>query len=191
MKHIVLDIETLGIFDNSVVLSIGGVVFDPETEFEFLDLTEDNSFFVKLKAKDQKERLNRTVTPSTIEWWKSQNDEAKKVLLPSDKDVDAETAIDQLNEFVKEECEYDPKNSVIWVRGSLDFPVLHSLALSCGKELCFGYNRIRDVRTAIDILYNSNNGYTDMSKPCVGFIAHDPVHDCARDAMLLTYGIPK
>lgn len=191
MTHFVVDIETLGKYDSSIVLSIGAVWFDPEEDFEYLDLVEKQSFFVKLNAKQQKEELKRTACKSTIEWWKGQNDIAKKVLIPTYMDISGKGAIEALNEFIKQAPGFDQNESVIWVRGSLDYPVLSHLAESCGLELAFGYHRIRDIRTAIDILYNSNNGYTTTSKPCVGFVAHDPVHDSARDAMLLVYGIQK
>ena len=49
----------------------------------------------------------------------------------------------------------------------------------------------RDVRTAVDCLYGSSNGYVEVVKD--GFdraavIKHHPVHDCALDAMMLMYG---
>jgi hypothetical protein len=56
------------------------------------------------------------------------------------------------------------------------------------------YAAWRDIRTAVDILTGSTNGYCDVVYD--GFdrhevIKHHPVHDCALDAMMLMYGKSK
>jgi hypothetical protein len=69
--------------------------------------------------------------------------------------------------------------------------VIDSLAKKFALQPLTDYNRWRDVRTAVDILCGTTNGYTDVVYP--GFeraavIKHHPVHDCALDAMQLMYG---
>jgi hypothetical protein len=54
-----------------------------------------------------------------------------------------------------------------------------------------GYAMWRDVRTAVDILYGTTNGYVEVDHPLfdrTAVIKHHPVHDCALDAMQLLYG---
>jgi hypothetical protein len=79
----------------------------------------------------------------------------------------------------------------MWARGSLDQMAIDSLAVRVGMQEITGYNVWRDVRTAVDILYGTTNGYVDVDHPLFKrheVIKHHPVHDCALDAMQLMYG---
>jgi hypothetical protein len=79
----------------------------------------------------------------------------------------------------------------MWARGSLDQMAIDSLAVKFGLEELTGYAQWRDVRTAIDILYGTTNGYVEVVHPLFQrhqVIKHHPVHDCALDAMQLLYG---
>lgn len=54
-----------------------------------------------------------------------------------------------------------------------------------------GYAQWRDIRTAVDIMYGSTNGYCSVEHPDFArhnVIKHHPVHDCALDVMMLLYG---
>ena len=63
----VFDVETLGVESNAVVLSAALVHFDPEQRPDYQTML-DGACFVKFKAKDQIERLKRTVDIGTLEW---------------------------------------------------------------------------------------------------------------------------
>jgi hypothetical protein len=56
----------------------------------------------------------------------------------------------------------------------------------------FPYARWRDVRTAVDFLYNTSNGYCKVNyeefNPDHHITKHDPIDDCILDAMMLMYG---
>ena len=68
---------------------------------------------------------------------------------------------------------------------------IDSLAKKLDMHSITDYNMWRDVRTAVDILYGTSNGYTDVVHPEFRrheVIKHHPVHDCALDAMQLMYG---
>ena len=83
------------------------------------------------------------------------------------------------------------KDQTMWARGSLDQLSIDSLAVKFGLEEITGYNKWRDVRTAVDILYGTSNGYVEVDHPLFvrhEVIKHHPVHDCALDAMMLMYG---
>ena len=79
----------------------------------------------------------------------------------------------------------------MWARGSLDQLVIDSLAVKFGLQEITRYNMWRDVRTAVDCLYGTSEGYVDIVHPLFKrheVIKHHPVHDCALDAMQLMYG---
>lgn len=181
------DIETLGIESTSVILSFACIYFDPEKKPTYQELV-DSALFVKLDSKDQIERLKRTVTKSTLDWWTKQVPHAQtKSLNPSNDDYVAENALEKLREWSKQFP--DSGKAIVWARGNLDQMAIGSLENACKVDTVFHFGRWRDVRTAVDLLTGSTNGYCKIE----GFddsqvIKHDPVHDCAYDAMMLMYG---
>lgn len=185
----VFDVETLGVESNSVILSAALVYFDPEQEPTFEQMIE-NACFVKLNSKDQIERLGRTVTTSTLEWWQNQHEHVRKTsLYPRADDLIAEDAITVLHNFMNKTP--NANKHTMWARGSLDQLVIDSLCTKVGMAEITGYNMWRDVRTAVDCLTGSTNGYCGVEHPTFqrhNVIKHHPVHDCALDAMMLMYG---
>jgi hypothetical protein len=181
------DIETLGIESTSVILSFACIYFDPEKKPTYQELV-DSAFFVKLDSKDQIQRLKRTVTKSTLDWWVKQSPETQTLSLnPSEFDLKAEDAIEKFREWTKQFP--DSNKSIVWARGNLDQMAIGSLENACDIPTVFHFGRWRDVRTAVDLLTGSTNGYCKIE----GFdesqvIKHNPIHDCAYDAMMLMYG---
>jgi hypothetical protein len=185
----IFDVETLGVESTCVVLSAALIYFDPEQEPTYQDLL-DNALFVKLNSKDQVKRLTRSVDLGTIEWWKNQHEYLKRVSLdPTPQDMLAEDAITALHNYMNK---YPNANKhTMWARGSLDQMAIDSLCKRCDMQMLTNYAMWRDVRTAVDVLTGSTNGYCDVQRE--GFdrtkvIKHHPVHDCALDAMMLMYG---
>lgn len=185
----VFDVETLGIESTSVILSAALIHFDPEKQPSYQDLL-DNALFVKIKSKDQVERLKRTVDIGTIEWWQNQHEYVRKVSLePSSDDMTAEEAVTALHNYMNKYP--NAQDQTMWTRGSLDQMVIDSLCKKLDMQLLTGYNVYRDARTAIDILTGSTTGYCNVEHPTfnrASVIKHHPVHDCALDAMMLLYG---
>jgi hypothetical protein len=62
-------------------------------------------------------------------------------------------------------------------------------------EPVFAYSRWRDVRTAVDLLTLSKNGYCEVDHPEFLYerdvTKHNPIDDCALDIMMLLYGKEK
>jgi hypothetical protein len=184
----IFDVETLGVESNAVVLSAALIYFDPEKRPTYQDLL-DTACFVKFNAKEQLD-VGRTVSKSTLDWWKEQHDYVKKTSLePSREDMSVENGFNKFYDYMSN---YDrPKAQTMWARGSLDQLAIDSLAVKFGMEELTGYNVWRDVRTAVDILYGTTNGYVEVDHPLFKrheVIKHHPVHDCALDAMQLLYG---
>jgi hypothetical protein len=185
----IFDIETLGVESTAVVLSAALIHFDPEKQPTYQELL-DNACFVKLKAKDQIERLKRTVDLGTVEWWKNQHEYTRSVSFDSSSnDLTAEDALTQLHNYMNKYP--NSQNQTMWARGSLDQMAIDSLAKKLAMQPITNYNLWRDVRTAVDLLYGTTNGYCEIDHPTFKrheVIKHHPVHDCALDAMQLLYG---
>lgn len=182
------DVETLGKKSNAVILSLAATHFDPDSN-PSPDTLRQNTFFIKFDAEDQIRRLKRTITPSSIEWWKKQcyNARAKSVI-PTPIDAKFE---DGYEYFRKWSHQY--KDSTwVWARGNLDQLVMDDIEEQLNLEPVFPYSRWRDVRTAIDFLYNTTNGYTSVDypgyDPALHITKHNPVDDCISDIMMLLYG---
>jgi len=184
----IFDIETLGKDSSSVILSMACIHFDPKDRPSYSDLVQ-SAFFVKLDVEDQIKRLKRTTMKSTMIWWSKQCENARnKSFRPSTIDVAAEDSIEQLREYSKKF--EDPKKTLVWARGNLDQLVLDSLEEQLEVPEVFHFSKWRDVRTALDFISSDTSGYPKVNYE--GFninmvTKHDPVHDCAFDAMMLMY----
>ena len=187
------DIETLGIESTAVVLSAAIICFDPEkdSDISFRELVE-RGLLVKFDAKDQVKRLDRTMTKSTLDWWGKQGDYQQKLSFVPDasRDLITEDGLQAIRKYINQYHRgADPQTMTIWARGSLDQMAIDSLALKAGVERIAPFNRWRDVRTAVDLMTDSKNGYckvTDLDRDEV--VKHDPVHDCALDILMLLRG---
>ena len=183
------DVETLGTESKSVILSMAAIYFNPEEKPNFQQLL-DSAFFVKFNSKEQIQVYNRTVSQSTLDWWAAQPTETKDVSFkPKADDLSAVDGIQKFHDWIKSFSDYD--KSTVWARGNLDQLVLHSLENDVKVETLFPFWQWRDVRTAVDILTGSSRGYCAVNYP--GFdvrtvVKHNPIHDCAYDAMMLMYG---
>ena len=184
----IFDVETLGVESNAVVLSAALIHFDPEKRPTYQDLLND-ACFVKFSAKEQAQ-MGRTVSKSTLEWWKEQHEYTRKVSFdPSREDMTAENGVKALQDYMAKFP--NAEKQTMWARGSLDQLVIDSLCVKLGMQEITGYNMWRDVRTAVDIMFGTTNGYVEVDHPLFKrheVIKHHPVHDCALDAMQLMYG---
>lgn len=190
------DIETLGVESTTVILSAGIIYFDPDVDddMSYEELVQ-RGLFVKFDAGEQIKHYDRTMTKSTLDWWSRQGEYQKQTNFDRDPEHDL-TVVDgfaamhkYINKYMKGR-KWDAE--IIWARGSLDQMAIDSLALRSGLEPIAPFNRWRDVRTAVDLLTGSTNGYCEISNFSYDdSIKHHPVHDCALDVLMLMRGVPK
>ena len=187
------DVETLNKNSSSVILSIACIHFDPDAKPSPETLRKD-SIFIKFDAQEQIKQYKRSVSKSTIDWWAKQCENARiKSFKPSDIDVSAKTGLEQLTKWA--DTYGNDKKKWVWARGNLDQSVLDSLCDDVEIEPIFEYHRWRDVRTAVDFLYGTENGYCKVEYPdfdsFLHVTKHDPIDDCVLDVMMLLYGVKK
>lgn len=104
-NHVMLDLETLGLNQQAVIISIGMVLFN---ENDILD-----TFYTEV---DKDSQPQRTQDPACIEWWHKQSDEAKAVLT-SKNSVHPLVAIDRINDFLANN-NVDITTLKVWGNGS-------------------------------------------------------------------------
>ena len=183
------DVETLGKESNSVILSMAAIYFNPEDKPTPQEL-RDNAFFVKLDVADQIKRLNRKVGKTTMQWWSKQCDNVRrKSFSPSSEDVRFEDGYEAMRQWAKSK---NDDKCWVWARGNLDQLVLDSMEEQLEIDSIWKFARWRDVRTAIDFLYETNRGYCEIDypgfDPSLHITKHNPIDDCVFDVMMLIYG---
>lgn len=77
LKHIMVDIETMGISANAAILSIGACYFDPTT----------GQLGETFHAKVEFDGAMGEADMSTVLWWLRQSEEARKELLSGSRDT--------------------------------------------------------------------------------------------------------
>jgi len=186
LKHLIIDLETLGLASDCVVLSLGATVFTFETDRpnDYGQYVLDG-FYVKFDARDQVARWKRTMDDDTIEWWRGQPEDARAVTRPSPVDVPLLEGMDQFNTWIRQSG-YNWKDSFVWSRGTyFDFPKLEHIYKQIGIKP--GYNgwKIRDTKTYCDVLTGGNSGVYRPKTTPTEFIKHHALHDAALDAYRL------
>lgn len=192
MKDFIIDFETFDSSATAMVIDCAVVPFDPDPTIvqSFDELTKQGK---RVKFSLASQKGVRTVNPDTVAWWKIQVPEAKKNLVPSDSDLTVEDGTIELLDFLKSSG-VDLWKSQGWCRGqSFDFPIFTNLMQQTFKTRNLEkvdpikfWNQ-RDIRTAIEALSLTRgmmmtplrNGLLD------GFVAHDSIHDCAKDILML------
>ena len=187
------DIESLGVSSESVILSAAIVYVDPR-ENKTYEQVLDDVVFVKFDAQEQIQTYSRKVDRNTVEWWTKKEDHVRKMSFNPCKEVDvcAKEGLRILKQYAKSH----KTNTTVWTRGGMDAMITESLYKQVNETPFAYFNTFRDIRTAVDILYNTSNGYTEISDLAPEFDKskvkkHDPCHDIVYDAFMLYYGVTK
>ncbi len=136
--HGMIDLETLDVQPSATVLSLGAVKFDPLSDSE-----PHSELYFKISIDDQ-DRLGRTVSDKTIEWWGQQDpkimEEAFDQSNPNEV-MTVEQALTSLNRWVVGVDE-------IWAQGyGFDITMLEDMYRSVGKPIPWQFWQISDART--------------------------------------------
>ena len=200
-KDFIIDFETFGNVSSSSVIDLALITFDSDPEvLESFDELVKRGHRIKFDLKSQKG--HRLFGKSTLEWWKKQSAEARANLASTPEDLSVIAGIKEAQQYLIDNGIH-PWGSFGWCRGqSFDFPIfvdcLRDVQRAQGiseeeidtfkEEPCKFWNQ-RDIRTAIEsLLLTRGLTTTPLPKGTLdGFIAHDSIHDCAKDILMLKY----
>ena len=117
MKHVMIDLETLGTVADAAILSIGAVRFDLDS-----DAIDDQGFYASVSL-DSNSEYKRRIQENTLIWWLRQPVEAQSVFHESKQRLP--DALDGLADWMK--CD---KHTCVWSNGAdFDLPmVAHAFA---------------------------------------------------------------
>jgi DNA polymerase III epsilon subunit-like protein len=157
---VMIDLETMGVGNNSAIVSIAAVRFDIQTgkTHEFFETNIDLNSSLKKGFK---------VSGSTILWWLSQSEEARGslVLAPS---IDIEEALTEFAEFLR-------PDDVLWSNGlRFDIALLEDAYQLLNMKIPWDFHNERDVRTLVAFAPGVKDRYIQESKSQ----KHIALNDC-------------
>lgn len=142
MKHILIDIETLGTKPFSPLISIGAVEFKPE---EGQTLGRE---FYQVVSLSETITSSLTMDVDTLKWWMQQSDKAREVFKEPGQSL--QSTLLMLSQFITQIA--NGEDFRVWSRGRLDFEVLENNFRRKFISIPWKYNQIRDSRTFIEEL---------------------------------------
>jgi hypothetical protein len=182
MKHVMLDLETLGTRPGSVILSIGAVFFD-------LDGTTGETFYrnidpqtcaaVGLTVDPQTyAAVGLTVDPQTKAWWMRQSQAARDALAIDRRPLAA--VVKDFAGFFRGGGEF------VWAQGAtFDPPLWEAAAAAVGCSTPWKFWNARDTRTVYDIC-----GLDYKSMPREG-VYHNALDDCLTQVKAVAAALSK
>lgn len=190
--QLVIDLETTSTEGNAGILGVAIAAYSEQDVGKSLkELEQTNTAFFKLDIKEQISKFNRKVSNDVMEWWQNQDSTAQKILKPSVDDISTLLLNDKLIEF----CNKHGYNGdgFIWQRGSADIIWLDSLLSAAGVEndnKPIKWWKVRDIRTASDIITQNTNGYipnmlNGLKAEFPEFVMHNPIHDVIQNVYQL------
>jgi len=165
MKHIMIDLETLGTHPNSVIVQIGAVVFDPErgaVGYEFSENVDIQSCL----------DLGLECDGPTLEWWFGRPSD-ERTFLDQPKSVD-----DVFCAFGSwlQSMEHDPSKIIGW-SDQMDWSILRTIAKRLWHDDYIHYKNMRCTRTLYDVAKFDCHVWTGL---IVDWPRHDAASDCNR-----------
>lgn len=144
MKHVMIDLETMGNTQNSPVIAIGAVYFDPKTG-------ETGEEFYSEISLESCQKSGLEPDASTILWWLKQSDEARSKFYENENALSLSDALDGFSSFMGNF--YETK---VWGNGiSFDLGILSNAYSKIGKEKPWMFWNEMDVRTIV--AFDSSN----------------------------------
>ena len=166
MRHLMLDIETLGVNPGCIVLSIGAV--------EFSNGVITGRFHAHIDPHSCEEYGLKAEAGTTM-WWLAQDQKAQQALLSGEQhDLD-----DVLASFIDT---FDWKDLKVWANGaSFDFPILKAAFEAVDRKLPWAFYNEMDFRTIKGLMPKAD---FDTMRVRPG-VAHDALDDATAQAQTL------
>ena len=164
--HATIDIETLGISPDTVVLTIGGIKFDPMEDDGL-----HSEFYYRLNADEQID-MGRTVDEKTLEWWETQSEEVKAEALDTNDRIPVEETLKALNKWLV-------GVDKLWCQGPVfDIGILENLYKQIGLHHNWPFYIIRDSRTLFSLMDKDPRKEID-------FAAHNALADAIVQSLCI------
>lgn len=166
--NLMVDIETLNNINTSAIISIGAVIFDPESKH-----VEERKFHVNIDFEDALKY--GTYSDDTVDFWARQSEAATATLF----DPTPGTLLEALEAFDKYIGSWKPKPKWIWgCSPSFDVANLRHAYNQFDRKFPFIFWKEMDVRTLKNLLPKE-------TKPIMEGNAHTAVDDCVHQCKIV------
>jgi hypothetical protein len=163
MDNVMVDLETLGVTSDAVIISIGAIEFELHGEY-LLGKT-----FYRSVSIDSNLELKRHISEDTLIWWLQQSTDAQKVF------HEAKTT---LLLALRELSDWFPRDAMIWSNGaSFDIPMIEHAMKDLHIEPPWAHWNSRCMRTLRGL-----PGAKAVEKPSPR-IAHNALEDATAQAI--------
>jgi len=156
---VMIDLETLGTKSNAAISQIGACAFDYSTNV---------STSIHVDAQSCID-LGMSVDWKTVQWWLTQDEQARTTMSANALRWDLPIALSNLNAWIQSWCPDGVKR--VWAHGpTFDISIISDAYARCKRTPPWHYRAVRDTRTLMDIVAN---------------LGHDPEYEkaeCAHDA---------
>lgn len=157
MKHVMIDIETMGNMSRSAIVSVGAVRFDLETG----EIGE--KFYMNVDLQSCLD-AGMIINADTLMWWLSQGEEARKKI--SSKGFPLSRVLISLSAFVD-------KDDQVWGNSArFDLGILSDAFNALKKPIPWDFRKERCVRTLVSFAPEVKDAEQNTG------VAHDALADC-------------
>ena len=157
MKHVMIDIETMGNMSHSAIVSIGAVRFDLETG------ETGETFYINVDLQSCLD-AGLIINADTLMWWLNQSEAARKKIIEKGSPLSA--ALILLSAFVT-------KDDQVWGNSArFDLGILSDAFNTLGMPIPWDFRKERCVRTLVSFAPEVKD-----AEPNIG-VAHDALYDC-------------
>ena len=134
MTDVMIDLETLGTRQTSVITSIGAC------EFDLMSGVTGSTFHKMIEWEES--MSYRTVDGSTIKWWMQQPSDARREFTAEHETITLNTALEELTAWM-------PNDATVWANGStFDIAMLQNAYESEeGRNTPWKFYNVNDCRT--------------------------------------------
>lgn len=166
MKHVMIDLETLGTVADAVILSIGAVRFDPDT-----NQIDDAGFYKSISIESNLD-YKRRIQEDTLIWWLGQSVAAQHVFHEPKETL--ETSLCEFSDWLGDDKAY------MWSNGAdFDLPMLAHAFTQCTITIPWKFWNSRCVRTLKNLDVAKN-----IKVPRLG-THHNALQDAIHQAQLV------
>lgn len=159
LKNVMVDLETLAVTADAVVVSIGAVKFTHKK-------IEDSAFYTTVSVNSNL-NLGRRVDENTLSWWMSQPETARKVF--SQPAVTVEEALSQFAHWLGDDPVF------MWANGAdFDLAILQHAYAQLGLEVPWKFWNNRCFRTV--------KSFSKVRAPAAPSVAHNALDDAIAQA---------
>lgn len=189
MKHVMVDIETLGMPPKGALLQIGACMFDPYRAQDTEELVVD-SFLVSVRRGYYEGMRDDTwaVEPRTVEWWGEQSEAAQEGLMLNLVSSPREALVRFTEWLTASNFVREAKNSQtvaqVWANPpTFDLAILNYAFDACDLQRPWHYRQEKDARTLMWLGQNIPNMRQGFAALLNGLVPHRGDHDAIRQAL--------